>query len=255
MKMVINSSFTFTPIILLVSSCVQQKSKIINRYPNNQPKTEYTYSRANDTSTYICKVYTEDGKLLYKTTVVNDRFVGEKLVYYKSGKLKRIEKLRHPIETDDSTYDCRIINLWPNGSMKSRYEYRNNTISGIAEDYDSTGHLKGSRNYINGKINGKEITYFPNGRIQRIAFVKNDTIHGYELYFDEYGDTLKWFNNSTYGVNGIFSKKILRDGNSLLGQYSDSTRSTVVWKWYDKNNKLIKSKVDSGKNEMFISPE
>jgi antitoxin component YwqK of YwqJK toxin-antitoxin module len=104
-------------------------------------------------------------------------------------------------------------------------------------------------------MNGKEILYFPSGKTKSIAFVKNDTLRGFDIDFKENGDTLKWFYKGEHGLNGVFHKKWLDNGLILTGQYGNSLRSYVVWNWWDKTNKIFKSKVAKSKNEEYVAPE
>ena len=97
--------------------------------------------------------------------------------------------------------------------------------------------------------------YFSNGNVKNIAFVKNDTLIEVDIYFKENGDSLKWFHNGVYGINGMFYKKWLEDGRMLTGNYGDTLRSFVVWKWFNENNKEVKSKIQKSKNEKYIAPE
>jgi len=41
----------------------------------------------------------------------------------------------------------------------------------------------------------------------------------------------------------------------LEGTYADKKEKAVIWKWYDKNGKEIKRKIDLPKNGQFASPE
>ena len=104
-------------------------------------------------------------------------------------------------------------------------------------------------------MNGKEILYYESGEIKRIAFVKNDTLRGFDIDFKQNGDTLKWFHGGGYGLNGMFYKKWLDNGLILTGNYGDTLRSYVVWKWWAKTNKVVKSKMVKSKNEEYIAPE
>jgi len=242
-------------LLLLFTGCKQAANKIIDTYSNGQTKTEYIYPDKSDTSKYTCNVYYETGKLKHKTEVVNGMFVGDKISYHANGVVERIERLSQPTALNDARYDCHITNYRPDGTKESEYNYVKDKVNGLATDYDSSGVITRTTDYIDGKMNGKETLYFTNGKIKSIAFVKNDTLRGYHIDFKENGDTLKWFNNGEYGVNGMFQKKWLDNGQVLTGNYGDTLRSYVIWNWFDKDNKKIKTKVDKSKNEQYIEPE
>jgi antitoxin component YwqK of YwqJK toxin-antitoxin module len=248
-------SYLILIFVLILFSCKEPLQKVIDRYPNGQVMTEYIYLNKKDTSSYTEKVYYESGKLKYETDVVSNLFSGEKRTYYENGKLQRLEKLFRPTPLNDSTYDCQIINYRADGSKESEYQYVNNVINGLWTDYDSTGKKIRTAEYINGKMNGRETIYFSNQKIKSIAFVKNDTLKGFQIDFNENGDTLKWFHNGEYGFNGIFYKKWLNNGLILTGHHGDRDRTFVVWKWWDKSNKLVKSQIVRSKNEEYPAPE
>jgi antitoxin component YwqK of YwqJK toxin-antitoxin module len=182
-------------------------------------------------------------------------FVGEKISYNQNGVIERIEKLFHPTSLDDSLYDCHITNYRPDGTKINKYEYLNNKLNGLTIDYDSTGKVARTAEYHNGKMNGKETLFYSNGKIKSVAFVKHDTLRGFDIELKENGDTLKWFNSGEYGVNGLFYKKWLSDGRILTGNYGDSSRSYAIWIWYDKTNKKITSKIDKSADGQYIAPE
>jgi antitoxin component YwqK of YwqJK toxin-antitoxin module len=217
--------------------------------------TEYIYPSETDTLSYTWKVYYENGGLKHETRVVSDKFIGEKKTFFENGNLKRIEKLNQPTPLDATKYDCFVTNFRSDGTKVSEYQYVNDKINGLTIDYDSTGRKARTAVYIDGKINGKETLYFPNGNIKSIAFVKNDTLRGFDIDFKENGDTLKWFHNGEYGLNGMFYKKWLDNGLVLTGNYGDTKRSYVVWNWWDKTNKKVKSKIVKSKNEEYVTPE
>jgi antitoxin component YwqK of YwqJK toxin-antitoxin module len=233
---------------------------VVDKYPGGQVMTEYIYADKNDTSNYICKVYYENGGLKHETQISNNNFVGEKKSFFENGKIERIEKLSQPTPLDVESYDCYIISYRPNGAKESEYQYVNDKLNGLAKDYDSLGNIVRTTEYIDGKVNGLSILYHPNGKIKLLAHCRNDSAYGYEYEFSETGDTLRA--NIHYGLsdNGVFSKKWLPDGRILAGSYGDSSRSFVIWKWYDKNRNFIKSLVDKGTpvdsvTKRFIGPE
>jgi antitoxin component YwqK of YwqJK toxin-antitoxin module len=242
-------------LLLLILGCKEPVKKVVDRYPNGKIMTEYLYPDKDDTTNYACKVYYENGVLKHETQIVFDMFIGEKKTFFKNGRLQRVEKLSQPTPQDASKYDCYIINFRPDGTKESEYQYVNGKINGLATDYDSTGKIARTTEYVDGKMNGKETLYYESGKIKDIAFVKNDTLRGFEIDFKENGDTLDWFHNGEYGFNGVFRKKWLDNGLILTGHHGDSMRSYVVWKWWDKANKLVKSKVAKSKEGVYPDPE
>lgn len=249
-----------TLLLILFISCNHTAKRIVDKYPSGSKMTEYIYTDKADTSIFICKVYYENGQLKHETTISDNKFIGEKKSYYANGNLEAIEKLYQPTPLDAERYDCYIINYWPDGSKESEYQYINDKINGLVTDYDSAGRKARTAEYINGKMNGKEIIYFPNGNIKSFVECRNDSAYGYEYRFDELGDTLTADIHYGKSDNGIFRKKWLTDGRLLTCSYGDTTRSFVIWKWYDKKRNLIKSITDKGifinyRTNRFIDPE
>ena len=147
---------------------------------------------------------------------------------------------------DDRIYDCRIEDYWENGKILSRYSYLNNKLGGRTFDYDSLGKLYRTLDYREGKLNGFEVEYFPSGKIQELSPVRNDSAYGFCYDFDENGDTLDA--NVHYGlaVDGVFAKKWLANKVIVEGYYGNKARTFVQRKWFDKNGKILRTKVDKG---------
>lgn len=161
-----------------------------------------------------------------------------------------------------------IIESYPNGKKKIEIIYNNKNdvrgnslINGQKLLYDSLGNLAQTDDYADGKLNGEEIWYYPNGKVWMITKVRNDSAYGFEYEFNEKGDTLTA--NVHYGlsVEGVFYKKWLPNRIFLTGSYGDSDRTYVIWKWLDNNGKEIRQKIDSGSDagggdyKRFIAPE
>jgi antitoxin component YwqK of YwqJK toxin-antitoxin module len=247
-------------IVLFAFGCKQAAQKVMDSYPNGQASLVFFYPDNSDTSTYSVKGYYESGKLKHESKVESNLFIGEKKTFYENGKIERIEKLSKPTSLNATEYDCHVVNFRVDGTKESEYQYLKNKLSGLSIDYDSLGKKAKSVEYINGRISGKEIDYFPSGQVKSIAFVTNDTLRGFDIEFKENGDTLKWYHNGEFGVNGMFRKKWMNNGLVLTGHHGDSLRTYVVWRWYDRNSREIKRKVDHGtsvdkKTTRFTDPE
>jgi len=240
---------------LLFVGCNHATHKIIDKYQNGQVKTEYIFPDKSDTSKYTYFIYYDNGRLKYKTEIIDNMFVGDKMSYYENGNIERIEKLFEATPPYDSVYDCHITNFLATGHKSSEYSYLANKLNGVAIDYDSIGNKSRSTPYKNGKVEGWDTLFYTNGKVRSIGFAINGTLKGYEIDFKESGDTLKWFNNKEFGENGVFRKKWLSNGNILTGCFGDTLRSYVIWKWCDKNNKVIKTKIDKSGEGKYIDPE
>lgn len=169
-------------------------------------------------------------------------------------------------------YSCqsnysKIIESYPNGMKKLEINYKSkkdikgdSLINGKKLLFDSLGNLAQTDDYSNGKLNGEEIWYYPTGRVWKITKLRNDSAYGFEYEFGETGDTLIAMVHYGRSINGMFYKKWLPNKIILTGNYGDTDRNFVIWKWFDKNGRLLKSELDSGSNlendlKKFITPE
>lgn len=147
----------------------------------------------------------------------------------------------------------KIIESYPDGKKKSEFIYRkegdiigDSLINGQLSLFDSLGNLAQTDDYAGGKLNGKEIWYYPDGKIWRLTTLRNDSAVGFEYVFDENGDTLSADVHYGLTVDGVFLKKWVPGNLVLTGSYGDSDRTYVVWKWMDKKGREVKQKIDSG---------
>jgi hypothetical protein len=156
----------------------------------------------------------------------------------------------------------KIVEQYQDGKVKIEYVFKDDgdiiddsLINGKELAYDSLGNLAREIDYSNGKANGQQKIYFENGNIWKLWIMRNDSTIGYMYEFKENGDTVKA--RIAYGLsdNGTFYKKWLPNGLVLTGNYGNSDRTFFIWKWLSKSGSLLKTKVDSGSNGTFVSPE
>jgi hypothetical protein len=73
-------------------------------------------------------------------------------------------------------------------------------------------------------------------------------------YFDSInGDTTKYYHLN----NGRLSypyKQWLKDGGTVTGELEDSARKLVLWTWYDKDGKALKTRKGIGIKEGYYVP-
>lgn len=63
-------------------------------------------------------------------------------------------------------------------------------FTGLCESFYPTGQLKLSKNLVEGKLEGKMISYFENGQIEEeLEFITNFQ-NGFQINYNENGDTL-----------------------------------------------------------------
>lgn len=49
-------------------------------------------------------------------------------------------------------------------------------------------------------------------------------------------------------------KRWLKDGQTVIGEFEDSVKKIVVWKWYDKDGQVFKSHKGFGIKEGYYIP-
>jgi antitoxin component YwqK of YwqJK toxin-antitoxin module len=101
--------------------------------------------------------------------------------------------------------------------------------------------------------NGIYREFHDNGRIAFEGKYQNDTIVGFAYCFTESGDTSIYFNHHN-GANSFPYKKWLDNGLTLLGDFTDASKKSVTWKWFDKRGKQIKIIIEYAKNKGFAVP-
>lgn len=96
-----------------------------------------------------------------------------------------------------------------------------------------------TENYANGKLNGKQTVYFPNGKPTKISNYKNGELHGTTKIFANDGGLLKYYTYENGELNGR-TKYFDADGNiTATGMYKNN-RKNGIWKTYE-NGKLVKT--------------
>ena len=242
-------------LVLFIVSCKTEKKKIIARYPNGKTSQLIVYPDQADRSSCTIFNYFESGKVELKVTIENVKYVGKKIRYFPSGQVYQIDSLIEPCDTSSNGCDGTLLRYNENGTISQRYTVRNKIFNGMSQHFSGNGTLIKEYELKNGMIrNGVYREFYPNGKISFEGHFQNNTIVGFGYYFDEKGDTVKYHNH----YNGVLSfpyKKWLDNGNILFGNYYDNSEKIVVWKWFNKNGKQIKSKIAYAKLEGFAAPE
>ena len=142
-----------------------------------------------------------------------------------------------------------------NGSISQQFIVAGGSLNGLSRHYNGNGVLVKEYYLINDSIKeGDYKEYFENGRILRQATYHMDTLVGTEYIFKENGDTAKYYSHYR-GNPDLPYKKWLDNGNILLGNYSPKTSKYVVWKWYDKSGKELRTKIVHPSKNGFVTPE
>ncbi len=250
MKTLLSISFLF----FLSVSCKTERKKILGRFPDGKPSVVILYPDKSDTTTGSIFVYYHDGKIKIKLSLDEDKYVGQKITYYHSGQIEQIDSLSQPCDTSQDECDGSLIRYYENGKISQRYTVRNNIFNGMSQHFLPNGVLAKEYELKNGMTkNGIYKEFSDNGNVSLECTYQNDTIVGFEYFFNEKGDTIKYLNH--YNGQASFPyKKWLDNGLILYGNYTDTTAKAVKWIWFDKKGNEIKSKVAKEKKEGFVTP-
>lgn len=139
--------------------------------------------------------------------------------------------------------------------MQKSLEVKEGIIQGLAKVFDSDGFMVKEYNLIKDSIkNGPYTEFYHDGAIMTKANFKNDTLNGIMYFFSEKGDTTKYYYRNR-GDIAMPYKKWLDNGIILTGDYIDNREKAVIWKWYTREGKLIKKKIQYVNNGEFPVPE
>lgn len=252
MKKLLASIFVFT---LLINCKQNTEFKMVREtYSNGKTKVEFVYQNKEDKKSYIHKEYHENGKLSFIATVESGMFVGLKQTFNEDGKLMQVDSLTKPCELEFCCCDGLVKKYKANGKMEQSFENKNGVANGLVTFYnDSTEKPDIIYTYLNNKRNGAYISFYPSGKVFSKGTFKNDTLVGYQYFFKENGDTLK-YNYSFNGKMDFPYKKWLDNGQVLTGYYS-SEYEEVTYVWYDKLGKEIKRQIANISGKNWVVPE
>jgi antitoxin component YwqK of YwqJK toxin-antitoxin module len=153
------------------------------------------------------EVLSTEGILIeeYTKSIKGGYYVGKHRKYYQNGKLKSERNF-----DDKGRLNGLTIDMFVGGGIESRCEYHDNSIEGLLEEwYPPNGEIKKNETeYHDGEAKGKEITYYPSGRLHVKTFNDSKIPHEYL----EYSDT----------------GHLLKKGNKINGQFVGDYKE-----WYD----------------------
>ncbi len=200
-------------IILVLTSCLNEKEKTIRKWENGNPKIVHEYIHDSDSS-YNYLEYNEKGKLIVKGRIDIDKQNGEWKWWYDNGQIKDIaylengfyiDKRIHFNEKGDTT-QIEIINEPTKGAcfLGQQIYYENNRriieyqsdINGKRHGFGYQLNEKGDTsaifNYSNGLKQGLRIEFDENGIVSTVGKYKNDLEEGRWLLFDINGSPMRF---------------------------------------------------------------
>jgi len=233
----------------------------------------YRYSTelyAGDRKEGVERIYYPDGKIKLTIPFTEGKKEGLSREYDSEGKIITLmeynndflisrERINH---TDaNGLRQGEWLEFYPDGSVKTEKNYRNDLLHGYYKEYDEKGRLLVTLLYDNGKVTGTEIDnggeieienrYDEAGRLVYSGPFKDGVAVGIHREYDSEGRVRNAHIYNDNGVlisegiiddegnrNGVW-KDYYADGNvSAEGNYSDNRR-TGTWKFYNESGKLV----------------
>ncbi|HPE82860.1 MAG TPA: toxin-antitoxin system YwqK family antitoxin [Aequorivita sp.] len=103
--------------------------------------------------------------------------------------------------------------------------------------HEKSNNVMTRENYVNGKLDGKIITYYPNGKITQETTYKNGIKEGEDNYYSPDGILLKkllYANDQLQGPATYYDAY----GNVIIEGFYKEGKKHGLWKYY-KNGKII----------------
>lgn len=197
-------------VLLTLFSCNNgKKIKVINKWENGKNKTVNTYDNPKDTLSYLSEFYFENGQLGTRGNVVNGKqdgfwewwydngnkkdeatlsngeYKGELKHWREDGTLKQVEIIIG--KCSGNCCDGKIIFYTDKGEKLIEYTRQNGQWNGEGIGYYPDGKMKRKFNYVEGKKQGMNYEYLPNGVIEAEGSYKDDLEDGKWTYRDSTG--------------------------------------------------------------------
>lgn len=196
----------------LQSQAYSKVTRLFNRGKNAKAKSVITS-------------YHENGGIYQYLEVENGRAHGFYKEWYPSGNLKIVAHILEGL--GDVSEIC--MNSW--------------IFDKECLAFDENGQLMAKILYDKGDLSGLSTYYYPNGTIKKTTpYIKN-ILHGEEIYYDEKGEKIGFFQYK----NGIKNGKCVYSGSSSCPKFTEEyAQGKLVWgKYFDKKENLI-SAVQNG---------
>jgi antitoxin component YwqK of YwqJK toxin-antitoxin module len=125
--------------------------------------------------------YTDEGKMLSKGEMLEDKKHGKYEYFYGSGKRKTLETY-----SNDTILSETIWN--ENGKLSVENVYKNGTKNGVCKEYYITGNIRVEQMYVNGVEEGPYKSYFNSGKIYNDGQFKDGELTGDLKFYSEKGE-------------------------------------------------------------------
>ena len=245
----------FIILLTLTISCNDSYTEITEKFNNGSPKEIKIYPDKNEKSEFQYIIYFQNGNKEFIGNIKNNKFIGTKIIYYDNGNLKEIDSLLKPCDLNLCCCDGTVSLFDSSGRIMETYENRNGLENGLVKIYKKkSGKIDQILEYVDGKRNGIYKCYFDNGQIEIMGQFKNDTNISYTYFFNENGDTIKYFNHLN-GEKTFPFKKWLDNGLIFYADFIDRKKNKILYQWVDKKGNEVKRELKEAKNSDYVMPD
>lgn len=183
------------------------------------------------------KKFEGTNKFRYQGQFNHGKEVGVFKFYHKEAKGTHPSCIKE-FRIDSDTVDVKYYSS--KGIFLSEGKTKGKLRVGKWKSYErNSGVLVDEENYVNGKLEGKKISYYNDGKVLQTQEFKNDQLHGKKIMYAPNGSVSSEYNF----VNGISHGKFVEyDKKGKLkktGKY-DMNKPRGVWKYYT-DGKVTKS--------------
>lgn len=183
---------------------------------------------SNSADVTIMEGYKPTGILSFKAQLVNGMENGLTTYYHSNG------KTRYTVEVENGTWNGEYLEYHDNGNLKTKTTYVDGNNTGWYEEYDEAGTLKNTGMSIDGNAEQVWKLYFPNGNISQKRYFLNGTLQGQDVTYDTDGR--------------IFSVDIYESGKLLSYQEYDTLGQPGQRHVFPLGNgELVKTSVNGAK--------
>jgi len=180
------------------------------------------------------KTYEGTSQLRYEGTFEHGKEIGEFKFYCEEckGQPTVVKKFSGKDNIADVKYFTIQGKLVSEGKMADK-----DRIGEWVYYHENTKNVMTREHYVNGKLQGKVTTYYPNGKITQETTYKNGTKEGEDNYYSPEGILLK---KLLYKEDQLQGSALYYDayGNVVIEGFYKDDRKHGLWKYY-KNGKVI----------------
>lgn len=192
------------------------------------------------------KEYYADGPIRKKGCLLNDKYEGRLILYYKNGNIESISNWEKGVQNGLS------LHYYKNGNIKDSAYIVNDIPHGEFVQYYINGLLKKEGNYIDGKFYGKSYDYNSSGELTVVNNLSNNRPTSYLRYNQDNKTSEKWLVKVTKEDFFLdINKDTLKSGNKFKAKFilnhkiadsirvfisSDDTVEHPAFKWPEEGS-------------------